>query len=116
MQVPLRVLARPPSGCYGRGGMHSGRNAMKSALALLFLAAAAFAQDQSAIATAQAACGPKDVQFDMKRDSIQHLASHDDAGKATLYFIGDNKGLAQPTVRVWADAVWAGATHTNSYF
>src|SRR5260370_20689780 len=99
MQVPLRVPARPRSGCYGPGGMHSGRHAMKSALALL--AAAAFAQDQSAIATAQAACGPKDVQFDVKRDSIQHPASHDDAGKATVYFIGDNKGLARPSVRVW---------------
>jgi hypothetical protein len=53
---------------------------MKSALALLFLAATAFAPDQSAIATVQAACGPKDVQFDAKKDSSQHPASHDDAG------------------------------------
>jgi hypothetical protein len=90
--------------------MNSGRNAMNSALALLFLAATAFAQDQSAIATVQAACGPKDVQFDAKKDSSQHPASHDDAGKAIVYFIGDRKGLARPTIRVGVDGVWAGAT------
>jgi len=83
---------------------------MKSALALLFLAATAFAQDQSAIATVQAACGPKDVQFDAKKDSSQHPASHDDAGKAIVYFIGDGKGLTRPTIRVGVDGVWAGAT------
>jgi len=83
---------------------------MKSALALLFLAATAFTQDQSAIAIVQAACSPKDLQFDAKKDSSQHPASHDHAGKAIVYFIGDRKGLTRPTIRVGVDGVWAAAT------
>lgn len=45
---------------------------MKSALVLILFAASAFAQDQSAIAAAQAACGPKNVKFDARQDTTQH--------------------------------------------
>jgi hypothetical protein len=89
---------------------------MKSALALLFLAVTACAQDQAAITAAQAACGPKDVQFDVKIEPAQRAASHDDADKATVFVIGDDVGIAHPTIRVGIDGSWAGATQRHSYF
>jgi len=89
---------------------------MKSVLVLLFLTATALAQDQSRIATAQAACGPKDVQFDVKNDPTPRPASHADPDKATLYIIGEDTGIAHPTIRVAVDGAWVGATHTHAYF
>ncbi len=88
---------------------------MKSVLALLFLAATAFAQDQAAVATAEAACGPKDVQFDVKNDATQRPTSHD-ADKATLFIIGNDLGVAHPTIRVALDGTWIGATRTHYFF
>lgn len=40
---------------------------MKAALVVILFAASAFAQDQSAIAAAEAACGPKNVNFALNR-------------------------------------------------
>jgi len=45
---------------------------MKAALAVLLFTASALAQDPSAIISAEAACGPKQVTFDAKQDPIQH--------------------------------------------
>ncbi len=89
---------------------------MKSAFVLLFLAASAFAQDPSAISTVQAACGPKDVEFDVKQDPTQRPPAHDDTDKATLFIIGDDVGIAHPTIRIGVDGAWVGATQTHSYF
>jgi hypothetical protein len=62
---------------------------MKASLVVLLFAASAFAQDPSAIPSAEAACGPKQVTFDAKQDPIQHPTPQPDAGKALVYLIED---------------------------
>jgi hypothetical protein len=62
---------------------------MKAALVVLFFAASALAQDPSAALAAEAACGPKEIRFDAKQDSIQHPAPQPEAGKALVYLIED---------------------------
>lgn len=91
---------------------------MKTVLALVFLAATAVAQDQSAIAAAEAACGPKDVKFDVKTDQNQHPVPQPDAQKALVYVVQDFgqvqcKGCA--VTKVGLDGAWVGANKGNSY-
>jgi hypothetical protein len=93
---------------------------MKAALVLLILSAvAAFAQDQDAIAAAEAACGSKDVKFDARQDTTQHPVPLPDPNKALVYIIQDI-GEAQCTgcalTRVGLDGAWVGANQGSSYF
>jgi hypothetical protein len=61
---------------------------MKTLLTIVLLASSfAFAQDQAAIAAAEAACGPKDVKFDAKQDPTQHPAPQPDSEKALVYVV-----------------------------
>jgi hypothetical protein len=57
---------------------------MKAALVVLFFAASALAQVPSAALAAEAACGPKEIMFDAKQDSIQHPTPQPEAGKALV--------------------------------
>jgi hypothetical protein len=97
---------------------------MKTAsIVLLFatflFATFAFAQDQSSIAAAaEAACGPKDVQFDTHTAPSQ-LRTQPEAGKSLVYVVevfekvvGE---IGRPTLRVGVDGKWAGADKGNSY-
>ena len=91
---------------------------MKIALVIMFLAASAFAQDQSAVAAA--ACGPKDTDFEIKVDKSQHTLTQPEPGKARVYFIQDIGrvsciGTCVKT-KVGVDGKWAGALRNNSYF
>lgn len=96
--------------------------AMKPALflTLILLAASVFAQDQSAIDAAQAACGPKTVSFDVKLDSAPHPAIQPEAGKALVFIVQDagtvSSSVGSATVKIGLDGAWVGANHHNSYF
>jgi hypothetical protein len=53
--------------------------------------------------------------LDVKNDSTQPL-SREDADKATLFIVGDDVGVAHPTIRIGVDGAWVGATRSSSYF
>src|ERR1700677_2742087 len=95
---------------------------MRSVLALLLFAlnTAAFAQDPAAIAAAEAACGPKEVSFDVKNENSQHSVGHPETGKALVYVsqdMGRAKCIGCPTTSTIAlDGTWMGANHRSSNF
>jgi hypothetical protein len=92
---------------------------MKTALVLVLLTAFAFAQDQAAIAAAEAGCGPKDVRFDAKQDATQHPVPQPESGKA-LVFVAQELGETQckgcALTKVGIDGNWVGANQGSSYF
>ncbi len=88
---------------------------MRIALAFIFLASSAFAQDLS-VAAAESACGPPNVEFRVKTNtdlSPMQLES----GKALVYIVEDQKfkAINDVTIRVGLDGNWIGANHGNSY-
>lgn len=87
-------------------------------LALLFLTSPILAQDLQAVASAQAACGGKDVQFDVKADTKQHPTPTPAEGKALVYVsqdFGHVESRKFMLTRVGADGRWIGANRGNSY-
>jgi len=90
---------------------------MRSALVVVLFAVSALAQDQSAVA---AACGPKDVHFDVKLDNSQHTLAQPEPGKARVYFIQDVGAVrclgGCLTTRIGLDGAWVGVNQHNSYF
>jgi len=93
---------------------------MKAALAalLFFFTSAAFAQDPSRIAAAEAACGPMDVQFEVHPAKAESL-TQPDPGKSLVYVIevfdrAVNQ-ISRPTLRIGLDGKWAGAVKGDSY-
>jgi hypothetical protein len=92
------------------------RKVMRNTLVLLVLCAGALAQDRPA---APAACGPKNVNFDVKLDESQHTVLPPEPGKARVYFIqdlGPITCIACTTTRFGLDGSWAGAVQHNGYF
>jgi hypothetical protein len=92
---------------------------MKAALVVLLLGVvSAFAQEPSAIAAAEAACGPVDVHFDVHPAESQPL-TQPQPSKSLVYVIEvfDRPGnqLSRPTLRVGFDGKWAGAVKGDSY-
>jgi hypothetical protein len=108
---------------------------MKAAVALSLLAVAlcgisVLAQDPAAKATAEAACGPTNIKFDVKEgaaDPSPQLRP----GKALVYVVedlggcpdcpGQSKGFNftntnNALVRVGMDGAWIGANQGSSYF
>jgi len=92
---------------------------MRAALALVLLTMGAFAQDPSAVSAAQAACGPKGMNFDVKDDNSQHTVGQPEAGKALVYVIQDIGAVncvgGCITTKIALDGAWVGANHHNSY-
>jgi hypothetical protein len=89
---------------------------MTTALVVMFLAASAFAQQESG---ALAACGPKGVRFDVKRDESQHTLVQPDPGKARVHFVQDIgvvNYLGSCSTKIRLDGEWVGANQRNSYF
>ncbi len=93
---------------------------MKAALVIISIlfATSAFAQDPVALASVEAACGPKEAQFDTETVENRPLAQPE-AGKSLVYVVevfdkvvGQ---LSHPTLRVGLDGKWAGADKGNSY-
>jgi hypothetical protein len=91
---------------------------MKVALVVLLFAVSAFAQEPSAVATAEAACGPREVQFDTQVSKDQAVAAPE-AGKSLIYVVEVfDKVVGQisrPTLRVGVDGKWVGADKGDSY-
>ena len=83
---------------------------MKSALIALLLAASAFAQKPSGVATP--ACGPKDASFDVMLHKAQHTLAQPEPGKALVYFIQEKGAVS----RIGVDGAWVGANKNSSYF
>jgi hypothetical protein len=91
---------------------------MKSVLVLMLVAASAFAQQKS-VSIPGAACGPRNTNFDVKRDESQHTLAQPEAGKARVYFvqdIGEVNCLGGVTTKIALDGAWVGADQHNSYF
>ena len=89
---------------------------MTTALVVMFLAASAFAQQESG---ALAACGPKGVRFEVKRDESQHTLVQPNPGKARVYFVQDIgvvNCLGRCSTKIGLDGEWVGANQRNSYF
>jgi hypothetical protein len=88
---------------------------MKSTIIALLLAASAFAQAQSGVATS--ACGPQSGSLQVKLDASQHTLAQPDPGKALVYFIQE-KGSDSfaVTTRIGIDGEWVGANKNSSYF
>jgi hypothetical protein len=91
---------------------------MRTTLVVMLLAACSFAQEGSGVVSA--ACGPKNSNFDAKRDESQHALVQPEAGKARIYFIQD-VGVVRClgacfTTKIGLDGAWVGADERNSYF
>ena len=92
---------------------------MRVVLALIFLAVSACAQDKSAIAAAQAACGPKNAKFSASQDHKQHPTPDPDPAKALVYVVqelGELKCEDCALTRLGLDGTWVGANQGSSYF
>jgi hypothetical protein len=91
---------------------------MRIVLIMMFLAAAAYAQDQTAVAAA--ACGPPDPNFEVKLDKSNHTLVQPEPGKARVYFIQDIGHVscigACVKTNIGVDGTWVGAVRRNSYF
>lgn len=90
---------------------------MRTALVVILFAVSAFAQDQSAIAAAESACGPKDAEFHIKTDNSHRPVLQPDAGKALVYVVEEQKfkAVKDVTARVGLDGTWMGTNRGNSY-
>lgn len=88
---------------------------MKIFLAGLFFAVSVAAQTHS---SAAAACGPSDITFDVKLDTMHHNLVQPENEKALIYFIQDIGLRSNPydVTKVGVDGAWLGANRGNSYF
>jgi len=80
-------------------------------LFLSFLSCCAFGQDKAAIAAAEAACGPRDLEFSVTAHESSHPTPMPDSGKALIYVVG-----APGNTRLGADGKWLGALKRGTYF
>jgi hypothetical protein len=94
---------------------------MKTILAVLLLACAAFAQTDVAISQAKAACGSDDVHFDLKTSNTAHSLAEPEAAKALVYVVGQDisggifcKGCGI-LARIGLNGDWVGAINGKSY-
>jgi hypothetical protein len=93
---------------------------MKFPFVMILLSLAAFAADQSQrVPRGPAACGPDNVQFNVKASAGESPAPQPGPGKALVYVVEqyDRPGneLGKPTVRVGMDGSWVGANRSTSY-
>jgi hypothetical protein len=74
-----------------------------------------FAQTPPAVTTA--ACGPEEVNFNVKLDQSQHALAQPEPGKAWVYFIQEKGADAfGVTTKIGLDGTWLGANKNSSYF
>lgn len=79
---------------------------------LSLLPCCALGQDKAAISAAEAACGPREVQFEVTADESRHPMPTPENGKAVIYVV-QGGGI---TTRVGADGKWLGALKGRTYF
>jgi len=85
---------------------------MKTLAAILLLSCFAFGQDETAVVAAEAACGPRDVKFEVKADATQHPTPMPGNGKALIYVVQEDP----ITSRLGVDGKWVGASKGQTYF
>jgi hypothetical protein len=91
------------------------REGMKAALALLLLSVPAFGQN-STVSTTESACGPGDVQFRVKTQTLQSMPAPE-PGQALVFVVEDQKfkAVRDVTARVGLDGSWVGANRGNTF-
>ncbi len=90
---------------------------MKTAFAVMILAASALAQGPSI--RVPSGCGIKGVTFDVKLDTARLPPAQPEPGKAIVYFIQDDGPWGEHqhyVLRLALDGSWVGAYKWNSYF
>ncbi len=90
---------------------------MKAVFIALFFAVSAFAQTPST--ALPPACGPGNVDFNLKLNKSQHTQAQPEAGKALIYFIQSvNTDMLNPytTTKLGIDGAWVGANKRDSWF
>ncbi len=93
---------------------------MKNIIAIvLVLGAVAVSQDQATVGHTRTACGPANVQFDVKTDQNHHPVAQPAPDKAVAYVVENLRAgcfLCDTTTRFGLDGAWVGANKGNSYF
>jgi len=85
---------------------------MKTIAAILLVSCFGVGQDKMAISAAEAACGPHDVNFEVKVDASRHPTPMPENGKALIYVVQEDS----ITSRFGVDGKWVGANHGRTYF
>ena len=85
---------------------------MKTIAAVLLLSCYALGQNKTAVAAAEAACGPRDVNFEVKADASQHPTPTPENGKALIFVVQEDR----ITSRFGVDGKWVGANYGRTYF
>jgi len=79
---------------------------MKMIAALLLLSCCALGQDKAAESAVEAAaCGPRDVEFEVKIDASVHPTPLPEVGKAVIYVVQESGSFT----RLGIDGKWVGA-------
>ena len=89
---------------------------MKSNAAILllsccFLSCCAFGQDRAALSAAEAACGPRDIRFEVTADKSRHPTPRPEDGKALIYVVQKDDA----STRFAAGGKWLGALRRRTY-
>lgn len=85
---------------------------MKTIAAILLLSCCALGQDKTAVAAAEAACGPRDMNFEVKVDGPQEPTPTPENGKALIFVVQED----DITSRFGVDGEWVGALKGRTYF
>jgi Protein of unknown function (DUF2846) len=92
--------------------------AIRVLLVILVFASSSWAQTSIPLSQPEDACGPANVNFDVKFDyQGQHLPTYNPS-QALVYFVQTQNldVINRFTVRVAVDGAWVGANHGDSYF
>jgi len=85
---------------------------VKTIVAILILSSYAIGQDNAAVTAAEAACGPRDLNFEVKADVSRHPTPSPENGKALIYFVAEGS----LTSMLGLDGKWVGAVNGGMYF
>ena len=89
---------------------------MKTIAAILLLSCYALGQDKIAVTAAEAACGPRDVKFEVRADESQHPTPTPENGKALIYVVKEDRISSRFGSRFGLDGKWVGALKGRTYF
>lgn len=85
---------------------------MKLVAVFAFVSCCAFGKDRAVVPNVEAAaCGPRDVQFEVKVDRSQHPLPEPPDGKALVYVVSQDLHN-----NIGVDGKWVGANDSRTYF
>jgi len=85
---------------------------MKTLATILLVSCWACGQDKAAVSAAEAACGPREVRFEVVTDESQHPTPAPEDGKALIYLVAEGS----LTSVIGIDGKWTGAVNRGRYF